>query len=303
MTTAKRWLIGLGVVVAVLAALHLFAFAVHEDEVVYVRGAGISDGGPGKAATRVGLHFRLPPPLQRVRRVPTGPRVFKRSVRVVTADGVPLDVEAAVVWRVADPAAFATAFRSDAVALTHLAGALPAVREAVAGQPFDALYTPGEGGSAWAAVKAEAAAVAQQRVDAFAAGVAIDNVLLAGVALPPEVEAAVRQRMAAERRAAAAAARAAAEAEAAAIRAEADADAERVLAFARRRAAAIRAAGDRAAATHFAELRDAEGLAVFLTRLDALKRIVDRLGVTVVLDPSAVGLDAPPGEGDAGDGS
>lgn len=113
---------------------------------------------------------------------------------VLTADGVSVRVSASVRWSVTDPVAFAEV-TDDAVATVYLAVQV-ALREALAGLPVDDLVARGARVPV-GDITAATAAVADR------VGVAVIEVVVRDVILPPELRSAAAELATAKRRGAA----------------------------------------------------------------------------------------------------
>jgi len=238
--------------------------------------------------TGPGLHAHLPWPLEQAQILPVtrintltlGGAVEDGSQALTpTADGQLADVAYAVQWRIADPVAY----------LLHVAdpqGALKlaaetAMRQAVGAAPLSSVV-----GADRAPLQRKVAAAIQQRLNALSAGIAVTGVLIQGVSLPPDVQAAAGDVVVARQDAQAAIA---------------DADAYRARTVAEAKAAAAKTLID-AQSYRDQTLQEAKGAAARFERLDAAYRKApgvtkDRLyfetlqGVlsrahTIVMDPA-----------------
>ncbi len=143
-------------------------------------------------ATGPGLHAHLPWPLEEVQilkvtRVNTlslgGAAEDGSQALIPTADAQLADVTYAVQWRIADPVAylFHVADPQGALKLT----AETAMRQAVGAAPLAAMLSADRG-----PLERRVAAAIQQRLNRLGAGIAVTGVLIQGVSLPPDVQAA-----------------------------------------------------------------------------------------------------------------
>jgi membrane protease subunit HflK len=142
--------------------------------------------------TGPGLHAHLPWPLEQaqiiaVTRINTltlgGTAEDGSQALTPTADAQLADVTYAVHWRVADPVAYLLHVADPQGALKLAAEA--AMRQAVGAAPLAALM-----GADRAPLQRRVAAAIQARLNHLSAGIAIAGVLIQGVSLPPDVQAA-----------------------------------------------------------------------------------------------------------------
>jgi len=113
-------------------------------------------------------------------------------------------------------------------------------------------------------------------------GIRIHFVRITQLGLPEGVTESVFKRMKAERKREADELRAKGKSRADQIRAEADSEAQTTLAKAEAEATKLRGQGDAAAADAYKTFQKNEGLALFLGKLDAIRKLRDRL--TVIID-------------------
>ena len=120
-------------------------------------------------------------------------------------------------------------------------------------------------------------------------GIRAEHVGIRRLMLPQESTDKVFETMRKTRQRLAASIRSAGAAEATTIKSRAEAASRRILAFANRRAQAIRSEGDREAAQHYKAFREDESLAIFLRRIETLRRILPH-NTTFVLDAGQLSL-------------
>ncbi|MCS5617474.1 MAG: hypothetical protein NZ658_05690, partial [Pirellulales bacterium] len=129
----------------------------------------------------------------------------------------------------------------------------------------------------------------QDSLTAAGFGLKVENVGLYRVLLPESTTAKVFETMIATRERLAESAVQEGQAQASAIRSEAASGRDRILAFAERRAQAIRSEGDREASREYAEFAQDEEFAIFLRRLEALEQMLQH-NTTFVLPAESLGI-------------
>jgi membrane protease subunit HflK len=148
--------------------------------------------GAVAAVTGPGLHAHLPWPLEQaqilaVARINTltlgGAAEDGAQGLTATADGNVAALTYAVQWRIADPVAYLFHVSDPQGALKLTAEA--AIRQAVGSAPLAALMGPDR-----APLRRRVAAAIQQRLNRLGAGIAVTGVVIQGVSLPPDVQAA-----------------------------------------------------------------------------------------------------------------
>lgn len=218
-----------------------------------------------------GLHWRIPL-VQRV-------RVYDRRVRVVednleeqqTADKQNVIAHAYLAWRIKDPLQFFRTLRTREQAGGQLKSRLRDARSQLSQFRFDELTNADPSKLKLAEAEAAMLASIQKDVQAKQYGVEVISVGVKRLMLSRAVTEKVFERMRQTRRSLAQRARSEGEAAASDIRARATSDAQRIEAFASRRANAIRAKGDEAAASYVKVFNQDPEFAIFLRELAALK--------------------------------
>ncbi|MBK7405457.1 MAG: hypothetical protein IPJ41_12700 [Phycisphaerales bacterium] len=248
-----------------------------------------------------GLYFKLPYPIQSVTTYDTRTRLLQnRAEAQQTKDDKQIIVEAFLTWRVANPLKFYERFsNAGGRAEDHFAAAEGTLKSLLAGAMSETgnyalsdLFTPtGDSklpeleGRILAALRGDGAkgsSIADYGIEAMAVG--IHRVRLAEATTQ-----AVNDRIAANRDRKAKEIESAGDAEAEAIKAKAEQDRKKILAFAQRRAAEIKAEGDTAASKFLSQMNEYPDLAVFLKNLDLVRQAFsDR--TTVILSTDSPGL-------------
>ncbi|MFP4145185.1 MAG: SPFH domain-containing protein [Phycisphaeraceae bacterium] len=254
----------------------------------------------GSLKTEAGLYFRWPWPVQEVTTYSRKVKLLEQQLEEVqVADGSVVVVKTYLAWRITDPYAFFSSLGNEREAEKKLS---PMMREITSGMissyRFDELVSRDPDELKLTEIEQKAAEQLQGRLDQIrpSYGIEVGQVGIRRVLLPEETTSVVFDRMRQTRERMAENARAAGRSRAGTIRSEAETARERIMAFARRRAQAIMAEGDREAASYYAAFRDdpdtpqneAE-LAGFLRQIEALKRIASH-NTTFVLDAQSLSV-------------
>jgi membrane protease subunit HflC len=248
-----------------------------------------------------GLRFRLPYPIQSVTKYDSRVRYLEsRPETRQTADDRQVILTAFLTYRVADPLKFYQLFSdAGARAETHyrraeeiLGGKLRGAMGRVSNFKLRDLFSAeGESRlpelerqilSQLAAKEDGSPSLAEYGIEAVAVGVS-------SVKLPQETSKAVFERMQQTRERIAQEAFSRGTAEASRIRSEAESDAQKILAFAERRAKAIRGQGDKEAAEYIAKQSANPELAVFLKNLEFMREALSKR-TTLVLPTNFAGM-------------
>lgn len=278
----SRLTLAIAVFLVLALALELVAFQVRETE----RAVVLTFGEATREIKEPGLYGKWPWPVEQVVRFDGRVRVLEGPLEECqTEDGKSLVVGSFVAWRVGDPLAFLKALGGVDAAERALERDLrDAQAKAIGRHPWGALVAAERERLRWDDVERDlAAALAERVVRQYRSGIAIELVGIRRLALPETTTERVFERMKAEREARAAEILSQGEAEAAALKAEAER--ERLLALDQAKADERRlvAEAEKAAAEHFAVFGQDQDLAIFLRKLEALKRVLAKRS-TIVLD-------------------
>lgn len=265
---------------------------------------------PGSLRYEPGLYFKAPWPIQKVRKYPRTIQLVEDQLeQLTTADGFSVVVKAYLVWRIDDPYAFFQNLENVENARRTLRQMMRDARGVISSYAFEDLVNADPDKLQLAEIEQAMAERLRSELARANYGVRIDQVGIRRVLLPEDVTEQVFARMRSTRQRMAEAARSEGQAQAATIRSEAESARERILAFARRRAQAIRDEGTREAARYFAAFDEDEDFAIFLRHIDSLERMLPH-NTTIILDagtldmfnlfrtepgqmPRPAGLDAP----------
>ncbi len=274
----------IGVLIALLFIFLQCLMIVRTDETVVISTLGRPDATPREP----GLRLKWPWPIQRIHRMDARIQTLEGAYEQ-TATGDQRVVLAAVYagWRISDPIRFLN-LESQAQAETHLDSLIRSRKNAVIGQyPFSALVNVDPQAVRIEQIEREILAdVRDSARDLY--GIDIVFLGIHKLGLPPSVTDAVYRRMRQERESEAVGRHEEGLRRAAEIRADADRERSEILAAAEAEALRIRAAGESAAAEHYSVFNQNPEMAIFLRKLEALERILDRR-TTLVLD-----ADTPP---------
>ena len=283
-----RFSLLVGVLLAAILLLYLVTFTVRANEKAIVT----TFGRAGEPITRAGLYWKLPWPVQQVYRYDGRLRVYTSKLRqTLTADERYLIVSVAVGWSIDDARQFLRALTNEEKAVDRLRIQLDTVNTNImkAHQFSDfisAESAAAEGGSGdapdrFAMIEGEMLELLASEMSQLY-GVGVEFVKITRLEMSEAVTEQVFARMREERRVLAEDLRAQGEGEAQRITAEADSFREKELADAEARAKAVMAEGDAAAAVHYDAFGAEPELAVFLRKLEALRKLKER--TTVVVD-------------------
>jgi len=277
-----------GVVVGVSLLLYMFTFQVRENEVAVL----LHFGKTSKERPQPGYHFKLPWPIEEVRKFDARINVSEtRLEETPTKDKRNITLSLCVGWRVADPLVFNQSFgrlpeqERAREAWSCVDGYLRDSAMAVMGQHdlSDLVSVDRE--------KLKYDSIEQSIMDAAnvkateAYGIKLALLELRRIELPDSAMQKVFQRMVEERRFEATKILEAGNAIAAVIRANATTEKEELLARAKSEAERLKGEGDTEAAKYFEVFAKNPDLAIYLRKIHALQETL-KTKTTVIVDPS-----------------
>ena len=271
------------IIVALILVGTLLTFLVAFQVRINERALVLSFGKVSRAIKEPGLYLKWPYPVQTVEHFDTRVRVLEAKFQeVYTSDGLTLIVTLAVGWSIEEPETFYNRLQVESKARSHLEGLVGGEMNAVVGRhKFEQFISTDAAKLAFDAIEAEIrqslATTAEERY-----GIKMHFVRITQLGLPETVTERVFSRMKAERKRIADKYRAEGKSEADQLRAKADRDAELIRSKAEAEATRLRGHGDAAAAGAYKVFQKHEGLAIFLNKLDAIRKLKDRL--TVIVD-------------------
>lgn len=274
-----RFSLGLGILIALILILYLVTFTVRANE----RAVVTTFGKAGPPITKPGLYWKLPWPIQQVYRYDGRLRVYESKLRqTLTADERYLIVSVAVGWSIDDPTKFLQALTNEDKAIERLRIQLDTVNtNIIKAHKFSDFISPDAGSVRFDQVEAEMEQLlSQEMMDLY--GIGVKFVRISRLEMSEAVTEQVFARMKEERKVLAENLRAQGEGEAEKITAQADSYRDKTLADAEAKAKAIMAEGDAAAAKYYDAFAKHPDLAVFLRKLEALRKLKER--TTVVVD-------------------
>ncbi|MEX2672310.1 MAG: protease modulator HflC [Phycisphaeraceae bacterium] len=300
----------IGIIVFVVLLAYMFTFQVRYDEVAVLAtfeqteapernpetGEIIIDpatGRPTDAGSLIytpGLRFKAPWPIQKVYTYSRKIQVLEvQPEQVQTDDGHAVIVTNYVTWRIADPHQFYQTVRTIEHAQRQL---LPVVRD-VRGSTFgmyrfpDLVNVDADQVRLTEIEQAMTESLRSRLLEGANYGIAIEQVGIRRIVLPADTTELVFQRMRTTRERLASAAREEGQAQAGNIRSQAESARARILAFAERRAQAIRDEGNREAAAAFEDFSVDEDFAIFLRQIEALRQTLAH-NTTFMLDADSL---------------
>ena len=263
----------------------LIAFQVRTSEHALV----LTFGSVTRTITEPGLYLKLPYPIQTVEKFDVRMRVLEGKFQEVsTVDGYTLIVNLAVGWSIDDPVAFYNSVQVAERARRQLVALVGSEMGGVVGRHrLDQFVSTDPKRLAFDDVEREIigdvnteGSVAHTAKHRY--GIRLHFARLTQLGLPEGVTEKVFSRMKAERNRIATKYRSEGDSKAKQIEAEADQQAELIRTRAEAEATRLRGQGDAAAAEAYKVFGKDEGLAIFVRKLDAIRKLKDRL--TVILD-------------------
>jgi membrane protease subunit HflC len=264
-------------VVAVMV-LYFVSFQVREIESALVT----TFGKPTRPITKPGWYFKWPAPIERVYKFDSRMRVFEADLGETTTKGaVPIIVNTYIVWKIAEPLVFFNAVGTIKEAENKLLSQLSDTQNKVIGRHDFAEFVNSDPSKIkFEDIQSEMLADLQQPVRTYY-GIEIKTLGIKQLKISEDVSKDVFERMRAERNRKTEATIAEGNAEAAKIKTDADSKKTELLAAAEARAKAIRAEGDAEAAKYYKLLEEDPEFAIFLRKIDALKKYLEKRSTIV----------------------
>jgi len=279
-------LVGLALVSVMLS--HMFLYQVRYDQVA-VR-TTFDKADESSVQGDPGLKWRWPWPINKVTLYPRRLQLLEDKIEELqTADGKSVIVRTYLTWRIVDPYKFYVKLKEPSEAAKQLSSRLREVRGLISRYRFDELVNVDAGKLKLATIERDAQAMLGAALEEAGYGIRVESVGLHKIILPESTTAKVFDTMIAARERLAEKALQEGQAQASAIKSEAASARDRILAFAERRAQAIRADGDREASTQYQAFSKNEQFAIFLRKVDALKKMLDH-NTTFVLSADSLGI-------------
>lgn len=271
------------VLIITVLGLYLVTFQVRETEsalVMTFRKATAED-----EITEPGLHFKWPPPIQRVEKFDSRMRVLEANLGETTTKGaVPIIVNTFVIWKINEPLKFFNAVGTIDEAEKKLRSHINNTQNNVIGKhSFSEFVNSDPSKIKFKEIQAEMLSELQKAVkDDY--GIEIKTLGIKQLKVSEDVSEKVFDRMRAERSRRTKTTIAEGQAEAIKITTEADSKKRMLLDTAKARAKTIRGQGDAEAAKHYEMLEEDPEFAIFLRKIEAFKKISENR-TTFVLSP------------------
>lgn len=241
---------------------------------------------PGSLILDPGYGFKWPTPIQKV-------RVYSKRIQlledqqkeILTADGYSVIVKFYLAWRIDDPYAFFLRLETESEAEKQLVKMLSELETVISNYRFDQLVNTDPSKVMLDEIEQKGLEQLRAKLNAITPGygIKLEQVGIRRIILPEDTTQKVFERMAKTRELLAEKARAEGDAEANNIKARAEAAKRRILAFAERRAQAIRDEGNLEAKQYFSAFREDPDFAIFQRQIEALQKMLAK-NTTFILD-------------------
>jgi membrane protease subunit HflC len=237
-----------------------------------------------------GLKWRLPWPIHKVTHYSKRLQLLEDKLEELqTADGKSVIVRTYLTWRIENPLDFYVTLKEPAEAARQLSSRLREIRGIISRYRLDELVNIDPARLKLTTIEDEAKVALEQSLAASGYGLKVESVGIYKIVLPEATTEKIFETMIKTRERLAENALQEGQAQASAIRSEATSARDRILAFAERRAQTIRSQGDREAAKEYESFAKNEDFAIFLRKVEALKKMLDH-NTTFVLSADSLGI-------------
>jgi membrane protease subunit HflC len=244
----------------------------------------------GSVQTKPGLKFRLPWPIHKVTHYSKRLQLLEDTVEELqTADGKSVIVKTYLTWRIENPLEFYVTLKDPAEAQRQLSSRLREIRGLISRYRLDQLVNLDKNAIKLDEIENLAKSLLEKSLAQSGYGLKVESVGIYKIVLPESTTQKVFETMITTRERLSENALQEGQAQASAIRSEAESARERILAFAERRAQTIRSKGDREASKEYQSFAANEDFAVFLRKVEALKKMLDH-NTTFVLSADSLGI-------------
>ncbi|MFM8733717.1 MAG: protease modulator HflC [Pirellulales bacterium] len=279
-------LVGMLIGLAMLA--YMFCYQVRYDQVA-VR-TTFDKADEASVQSTPGLKWRLPWPIHKVTHYSKRLQLLEDKVEELqTADGKSVIVRTYLTWRIANPLDFYVTLKDPAEAARQLSSRLREIRGIISRYRLDELVNLDRDRVKLAEIEDEAKKTLEASLAESGYGLKVESVGIYKIVLPEATTGKIFETMIKTRERLAENALQEGQAQASAIRSEATSARDRILAFAERRAQAIRSQGDREASKEYESFAKNEDFAIFLRKVEALKKMLDH-NTTFVLSADSLGI-------------
>ena len=284
----NSFVILVGVLLVALLLSHMFLYQVRYDQVAVRTTFDKADESSIQEAP--GLKWRWPWPINKVALYSKRLQILEDKIEELqTADGKSVIVRTYLTWRIADPLSFYVTLKDPDEANRQLSSRLREIRGLISRYQFDELVNVDREKLKLATIEQQATESLSAGLEQAGYGIRVESVGIHKIILPESTTQKVFETMIAARERLAENALQEGQAQASAIRSEATSARDRILAFAERRAQAIRSQGDREAAVHYESFAKNEEFAIFLRKIEALGKMLDH-NTTFVLSADSLGI-------------
>jgi modulator of FtsH protease HflC len=284
----NSFVILVGVLLVALLLSHMFLYQVRYDQVAVRTTFDKADESSIQEAP--GLKWRWPWPINKVALYSKRLQILEDKIEELqTADGKSVIVRTYLTWRIADPLSFYVTLKDPDEANRQLSSRLREIRGLISQYQFDELVNVDREKLKLATIEQQASETLSAGLEQAGYGIRVESVGIHKIILPESTTQKVFETMIAARERLAENALQEGQAQASAIRSEATSARDRILAFAERRAQAIRSQGDREAAVHYESFAKNEEFAIFLRKIEALGKMLDH-NTTFVLSADSLGI-------------
>jgi len=277
--TTKMMVILTSFLAAGFFAVNLIFFQVDQTEYVVVT----EFGKPVRALKEPGLYWKMPDPIQSVRRYDNRVMVYlPNQTEFLTKDKKNIVTESYPVWRIEDPVLFMKTVRDTAGARDRLTDIISSELGVAFGQyDLSSLITTDESGMKLPEMMEQVARIAKTKVEPY--GMKVVDVRIKVLNFPEKNKLSVFQRMRAERERIARKYRSEGAEEASKIRAETDKEKQVLLSQAREKAEIIKGEGDAQAIRVYASAyQKGPEFYQFTRSLEAYEKFVNEKTTTIL---------------------
>lgn len=276
-----------GVLIAALLS-YMFLYQVRYDQVA-VR-TTFDRAEEGSVQSTPGLKWRLPWPIHKVTHYSKRLQLLEDTIEELqTADGKSVIVKSYLTWRIVNPLDFYVTLKDPTEAQRQLSSRLRSIRSVISKYRLDELVNLDRDKIKLSAIEDEQKAELEKSLAQSGYGLKVESVGIYKIVLPEATTQKVFETMIKTRERLSENALQEGQAQASAIRSEAQAARDRILAFAERRAQTIRSQGDREASKEYQSFAADEEFAIFLRKVEALKKMLDH-NTTFVLSADSLGI-------------
>lgn len=285
MKTTKMKVIAASFLVAGFFAVNLIFFQVDQTEYVVVT----EFGKPVRAIKEPGLYWKLPDPVQSVRRYDNRVMVYlPNQTEFLTKDKKNIVTESYPVWNIKDPVLFMKTVRDTTGARDRLTDIISSELGVAFGQyDLSSLITTEESGMKLPEMMNRVTQVTNEKVEPY--GMAVVDVRVKVLNFPEKNKLSVFQRMRAEREQIARKYRSEGAEEASKIRAETDKEKQVLLSQAREKAEIIKGEGDAQAIRIYANAyQKGPEFYEFIRSLEAYEKFIDEKTTTILPSDASI---------------